>query len=94
MPRLVFAILLLALAGCRSTPAYFRITDPQTGRVYYTEGQTAGRYHTGAIQFRDARTGANVTLVSSEIQRIAYDEFLSSIQENAEGAEGTQRGTE
>lgn len=76
-PRLLAAALTLAmLGGC----TYYRVTDPDSGRVYYTNNWMAGRYgYSGAVQFKDALTGANVTLSSSEVQEITKDEYDSPV---------------
>jgi hypothetical protein len=51
--------LVLATAGCTT---YYRVTDPNSGRVYYTE--EVKRSAQGSVQFRDAKSGADVTPAS------------------------------
>ena len=59
-----------SLAGCTS---YYKVTDPTTGRVYYTtELKQKG---SGAATLKDARTGNTVTVQSSEVQKIEKKEF-------------------
>ena len=64
------AVLAAALmAGCAS---YYRVTDPASGRVYYTEDV---KRTNGTIRFKDAKTGAEVTLTSSAVLEISSEEF-------------------
>jgi len=62
---------LAALAmGCAS---YYAVTDPKTGRQYYTtEWETA---RGGTTRFTDAKSGAIVTIQESEIREISQKEF-------------------
>ena len=60
----------LATAGCITD--HFRVTDPASGRVYYT---TEISRRDPGIRFRDARSGADVTLGSSEVLEISADDF-------------------
>jgi hypothetical protein len=60
----------LATAGCIT--GHFRVTDPSSGRVYYTN--EISRRDPG-IRFRDAKSGADVTLSSSEVLEISVDDF-------------------
>jgi hypothetical protein len=62
--------LVLATAGCGT---YYRVTDPSSGRVYYTDG--VNRNAAGTVQFKDAKTGADVTLPTSEVLEISSDDF-------------------
>ncbi len=69
---LAVAIALATLSGC----AYYQITDPDTGKVYYTNDWMAGRYgYSGAVTFKDAVSGSTVTLASSEVKEIEKDEY-------------------
>ena len=60
----------LLVAGCAS---YYRVIEPVSGRDYYT--MDIGHYGTGSVTFEDDRTGAEVTLQSSEVIEISQDEF-------------------
>jgi hypothetical protein len=64
-------VLALSLSGCGS---YYLVRD-QAGRTdYYTKDiDSAGM--SGAIKFTDERSGAVVTLQSSEVRKISKDEF-------------------
>jgi len=59
------------VAGCAS---YYKVTDPSSGRTFYTEKVDRPGNHT-TIMFKDAKTGAEVTLPSSEVLEISSDEF-------------------
>ena len=62
-------ILIMVTLGCAS---YYKITDPATGKDYYTqEVEREG----GSVTFKDVNTRATVTLPTSEIMEISKDEF-------------------
>jgi hypothetical protein len=63
-------LLLFSAAGCTT---YYRVTDQSSKRTYYTTDYD--RAEGGAIRFEDERTGATVTLQSSEIVEITRQEF-------------------
>lgn len=69
-------ILLLALLGLVASCGgrYYRVTDPASGRVYYTRDVDTKR-RTGTVDFKDAKTGAKVTLQSSQVQKIPEAEY-------------------
>ncbi|MBS0195241.1 MAG: hypothetical protein JSR77_00625 [Planctomycetes bacterium] len=59
------------MTGCSS---YYKVTDPASGKEYYTKDvDRSGRG--GAVEFKDARTNAEVTLVSSEVLKIDKKAF-------------------
>jgi hypothetical protein len=62
---------------------YYKVRDPATGDVYYTEEVTQGG--TGAAKFKDARTGSAVTIQNSEIMEISEKEFKAGISTPAPG---------
>jgi hypothetical protein len=63
---------LLCAGGCTT---YYKVTDPTTGRSYYTtELQHKG---SGAATLKDARTGNRVNLQNSEVQTISKEAFES-----------------
>jgi uncharacterized protein YceK len=59
------------MAGCAS---YYKVTDPASGRTFYTEKVERGKGQT-TIMFKDAKTGAEVTLPASEVLEISSDEY-------------------
>lgn len=81
MKRLVIVLFACALAGgCAS---YYKVTDPVSGRTYYT--QEMKKMKDGAVQLKDARTGSEVTIQNSEVNKISKEEFDTN-----RGASGTR----
>ena len=68
------AVLACAAAGC----AHYKVTDPASGRVYYTESVDRDRVG-GHVEFEDAKTGAHVTLQSSDVQKVSKEEFDAGV---------------
>ena len=70
------AMLALALSGCQ----YYRVTDPSSGRTYYTDNWHMGRYFNGALAFTDVTTGGAMASV-----KVAVDggELTSAITKDA-----------
>lgn len=71
----VFGCVLLA-AGCAS---YYKVTDPQSGRVYYTDKIDSDR--SGVVKLKDARSKSTVTLQSSEVKEISSSEYKAGLAE-------------
>ena len=63
---------LLCVGGCTT---YYKVTDPTTGRAYYTT--ELQHKNSGAATLKDARTGNKVNLQNSEVQTISKEEFES-----------------
>jgi hypothetical protein len=63
---------LLCVGGCTT---YYKVTDPTTGRVYYTT--ELQHKNSGAATLKDARTGTKVNLQNSEIETINKEAFES-----------------
>ena len=66
------AMLALIAGGCTT---YYRIKDTTSGRTYYTE---EFRRRNGTLIFTDTKSGAEVTLPSSEIAVVSKDEYKKS----------------
>ncbi len=64
------------LAGCGGN--YYRVNDPAGDRQYYTLDIKQTR--TGAITFKDEKSGSVVTLQSSEVKKISGDEFKAAMK--------------
>ena len=62
--------LTMLVVGCTN---YYRVTDPTTGKAYYTTkvGDTGKG---GAVNIKDEKMGSIVTLQSSEVKEISKDE--------------------
>ena len=66
---LIIMIMMMMTIGCAS---YYRITDPATGKDYYTEKfERKG----GGVIFKDINTSETVTLPSSEVLEISKDQY-------------------
>lgn len=76
MKRALLLFALLGLAACG--PRYYRVTDPNSGKIYYTRDVDTKR-RTGAVQFKDAQTGAKVTLQSSQVQKITEADYTQGL---------------
>lgn len=80
--RRFFAIVLLAsfvtLAGC----ATYKVIDPTSGKVYYTNKIKKEKKRGGTVRFTDKRTGAKVTLSSSEIHKIPRKEYKEGVKKD------------
>ena len=71
MKKLVACLVcVLFLAGCAS---YYKVTDPASKSIYYTND--IDQMKNGAVKFKDAKTGSNITLQSSEVKEIDSKEF-------------------
>ena len=67
---IVIAMAVSFLAGCGS---YYKVTDPASKSIYYTND--IDQMKNGAVKFKDAKTGSNITLQSSEVKEIDSKEF-------------------
>jgi hypothetical protein len=66
---LILGGLSLLAAGCN----YYQVSDPTTGRAYYTRAIID--HPGGAVSFTDARTGDDVTLQNHETTKITRDQY-------------------
>jgi hypothetical protein len=67
--------LTVTAASCTS---YYRVTDPASGKTYYTtEVKEAGK--SGAVKVKDTKTGSTVTLQSSEVKEISEEEYKAGL---------------
>jgi uncharacterized protein YceK len=64
----------LLVCGCGT---YYRVTDPQSGKSYYT--QKVDNVMGGAVKVMDARTGSVVTLQNSEVKEISEKEYKAGL---------------
>lgn len=70
----VGAMLVLS-PGCTH---YYRVSDPAGTRMYYTTD--IDRTDAGAIRIKDEKTGADVTLQSSEVKEISREEYEAALK--------------
>jgi uncharacterized protein YceK len=64
----------LLVVGCAS---YYKVTDPQTGKEYYT--QEIDNVKGGAVKLMDDRSGSTVTIQNSEVKEISKDEYKAGL---------------
>jgi len=72
MDKNLLVILLFSGFLATSCASYYKVADPVTGNIYYTE--EVKRQGSAAV-FKDARSGAQVTIQNSEISEVSKDEF-------------------
>jgi hypothetical protein len=75
---LIIGGLTMLIAGCTN---YYRVTDPRTGKAYYTTKVDASKG--GAVKIKDEKTGSMVTLQSSEVKEISKDEYKAGMRAKA-----------
>jgi hypothetical protein len=71
--KLLALCVICGAAGCTS---YYHVHDPSTGRDYYTTDMKQDR--SGSTTLKDARTGNEVTIQNSEVQKISKEQFESA----------------
>jgi hypothetical protein len=71
----VSCLMLLAVSGCGS---YYKITEPTSKNVYYSKDFEKTKM--GGLSFKDAKTGAIVTIQNSEIKEISRDTFEEEVK--------------
>jgi hypothetical protein len=74
----------MLLAGCSSGGAYYMVREPGSAMPYYTTA--VERAGSGAIQFKDAKTGSAVALQSSEVKAISRDDYTKGLAVSAAAA--------
>jgi len=73
MKKTLAGLVVLAMAaGCAN---YYKVTDPTTGKVYYTTEmkERSG----GAVSLKDASNGNTVNLQNHEVEKIDKEDFES-----------------
>ena len=65
----------LLVVGC--APPYYKVTDPQSGKEYYTE--KVDTLSGGAVKVMDARTNSVVTLQNSQVKEISEKEYKAGL---------------
>ena len=70
---LVVVLLTVSLAACAH---YFKVADPATGKVFYTEDIDRKG---SAVEFKDAQTGGVITLQNSQITQIDKQAYEAAV---------------
>lgn len=73
--RLAILAFVVSMTACN-----YRVTDPGSGRVYYTNNIKHYK-QSGTIRFKDKLTRQNVTLSSSEYEELSAKEFKLQLEE-------------
>ena len=68
--------LVLVVTGCAS---YYRVTDTQSGNVYYTQKVDTVKGGSGAVKLKDAGSGSVVTLQNSDVKEISKKEYKAGL---------------
>jgi uncharacterized protein YdeI (BOF family) len=61
------------LSACTN---YYQVTDPTTGKTYYTTQPE--QKSSGATELKDARTGSTITIQNSVVSQISKDTFTAA----------------
>lgn len=75
---LLFSLFLLPTLAACGGGKYYLVTDTSSGRVYYTRDVDTKR-RTGAVDFKDAKSGAKVTLQSSQVEKITEAQYQQGL---------------
>ena len=67
--------LMLVAAGCTT---YYKVNDTAGSKEYYTT--KIDKVKGGAIKLKDEKSGAHVTLQSSEVKEITEEEFNAAVK--------------
>jgi len=79
MLKLLPAVSILSVlmaAGCSTH--YYRVTDPVSGKTYYTNNVDR-MWQGGALNFEDVQSGTSVTLQNSEVKELSEGEFMATL---------------
>jgi hypothetical protein len=69
---MLFAAFLVTSCG-----SYYKIADPTSGNLYYTEKV---KREGSAAMFKDARSGAEVTIQNSEVKEISKKDYEAGLK--------------
>jgi hypothetical protein len=67
--------LMLVVGGCTT---YYKVNDPAGTKEYYTT--KVEHEKGGAIKLKDEKSGAHVTLQSSEVKEITEEEYNAAVK--------------
>ena len=73
----LFMMLLFTACG-----SYYMVKDPSSEKTYYT--QKIKDKKEGAVQFKDAITGSEVTIQNSEVTKIKKEDFKNKTTPESE----------
>jgi hypothetical protein len=70
--NVLIGIAFLSAVGCAS---YYSVTDPTTGKIYYTTNDKMDQSNSGSTSFIDARTGDHITLQNTQVSQITEQQY-------------------
>ena len=73
MKRRILLALVVGSAFVSGCASYYKVTDPNTQAVYYTNNLQ--RQQSGVVVLKDARTGQEVTLPASRVEKITKEQY-------------------
>ena len=76
MKKILALAMLLALSGCAT---YYRVVDSSTGKAYITDKSDMDRHLGGSLEFKDLKTGDEVTVQNTEVREISSAEAKAEI---------------
>lgn len=76
MSTLRALVVVLVTVGLTACAHYYKVTDPATGKVFYTEDV---KRNGSAVEFRDGQTGGVTTLQNSEILQIDKQAYETAV---------------
>jgi len=62
---------LMWAGGCG--PTYYKVTDPTTGKAYYTTDLK--KHEHGSVTLQDSKSGSEVSLQNVEVKKINKEEY-------------------
>jgi hypothetical protein len=71
----VLVVAAVALTGCTS---YYKVTDPESGKTYYSTKVT--QLKDGATKLEDERSKTEVTIQNSQVQKITKEQYEAAVQ--------------
>jgi len=76
MPMLRSMLVLLCLLALSACAHYYRVTDPGSGKSFYTEEV---KRDGSAVTFKDSQTGAQTTLQNSQVLEISGKDYQAGV---------------
>ena len=75
---MTIGLLIFLCLGITACGNYYMVKDPSNGNTYYTE--KVSKESGGAVKFKDANTGSDVTIQNSEVTEIPKEEYKKNTE--------------
>lgn len=72
----LFCVAVATAVVCVGCTKYYQVTDPSTGKIYYT---TDVENKSGATMLEDDKSGSKVTIQNSEVTEITKDQYKKAV---------------